>query len=502
MKEESIKSEDVAKKVEKSAEDAEGGLDLDEIMSENDNSGDETGFNIKSLIYCGISFILADSNVGMLVPFLPLAAKARGLSPLAVGIVFAVFNLANFCCCFFVPKVNMTFGGIRVLTFCNLSQAASTACLAFTGLIYDPTTYFVVMLFLRSLQGACAAGAEVAASGLIFRSAPRAKVAEVMAMIEAVRIIGIVLGPVIGGGMYQKLGYPAPFIFMAALIGSLCTAMIFFPISSKIDNKDLERDNSHQKKLLKSPVILICVAFATLFATAVSFLEPSLEPFMAKPPYDLTQLQVGLVYSSLSLTFALAAACSQAIGHLVGLTATFLLSATINCLAYNIIAPPKKFTGPLSLFYFLHQNSKGGAIALALGAIALVGVGGGMGIVPGTELMFREAEHLGYSKETVSDSIAMIMYVPFTVGFFFGPLIGGALVHHMGFPRSCALFGICVFVLSVVLTLILSSILSRRKEEENESNNNADTTDSTSSDLSTPLIEQVKEEPSIPHTVV
>ena len=39
-----------------------------------------------------------------------------------------------------------------------------------------------------------------------------------------------------------------------------------------------------------------------------------------------------------------------------------------------------------------------------MGDIALIGVGEGMGIVPGTESMFKEEEYLGCSKETVSDS--------------------------------------------------------------------------------------------------
>ena len=39
-----------------------------------------------------------------------------------------------------------------------------------------------------------------------------------------------------------------------------------------------------------------------------------------------------------------------------------------------------------------------------MGDIALIGVGGGMGIVPGTESMFKEGEYLRHSKETVSDS--------------------------------------------------------------------------------------------------
>ena len=521
MKEETTiptKSEKLLKKINDETttpKDVEGGggggvdVDLDEIMSENDDhsSSTDNGWNIKGLVFCGLSFILADTNIGMIVPFLPLAAKARGLNSSTVGFIFSMFNLTNFCTCFFVPKVNMMFGGIKVLTFCNLAMAATTACMAFTGMIHNSTTYLITMLFLRGLQGALAAGAEISAAGLIFRSAPRTKVAEAMAMVEAIRIVGIVVGPVMGGGMYQRIGYPAPFLLMAALVGALSAAMIFFPIHHKIDNKNERRDDSHQKQLMKSPVIQISVAFAALFATAVSFLEPSLEPFMAKAPYNLSNLQVGLVYSSLSLTFALAAGCSQALGDVLGLPTIMILSAAINGIAYNIIAPAKKLTGPLSLFYFLHQNTKGGAIALSVGAIALIGVGGGMGIVPGTELMFKEGEYLGHSKETVSDSIAMIMYIPFTVGFFLGPLIGGSLVHSMGFPRSCALFGICVFVVSVILTLILSCILRRRKTDESNNNNdstNPTTTDSTSSsdDLSRPLLSPVKEEPSIPYTVV
>ncbi len=486
MNEKSINSnsESLTRKTANKAEDVEDGVDLEELMSD---YGGDNGWNLKAIIYCCLSFTAADVSYSMIVPFVPSSAKDRGLTTSMTGWIFAIFQLCNFITCFFIPRINMKFGGAKVLRICNFGQAVTTACLAFTTMISHTNSYFLTMVLLRGLQGIFAAGSEVSAGGISVRSVPREMVGEALAYVELARMIGIILGPIIGGVMFQTIGYAAPFLLMAAILGGLSAAMIFFPLDKRIDNKGEQSEKTDQGKLLKSPVVQILILVVLSVSASVSFLDPLLELFLTKEPYHLDNLEVGAVYSSFTVTFGLTAAIAGLITKRIGSIGAILLATTINGLAYNIIAPTQTLNGPLCLFSFLHQSSRGGAIGLAVSAILLIAISAGIGMVPGTELMFAEGEYLGHSVEKTSDNVAMIMDVSFSLGSAIGPFLSGTIAQGLGFSRSCALFGICVLVFGVIASAVLGIIHHRRKPSQS-SDTNIDSTD-----LATPFIERESE---------
>ena len=479
-------SECLTRKTANKAADVEDGVDLEELMSDYES---DNGWNLKAILYCCLSFTAADISYSMIVPFVPSSAKQRGLTTSMTGCIFAIFQLCNFITCFLIPKINTKYGGVKILRICNFGQAVTTACLALTTMIGHKNSYFAVMVLLRGLQGIFAAGSEVSAGGISVRSVPREMVGEALAYVELARMIGIILGPIVGGVMFQTIGYAAPFLLMAAILGGLSAAMIFFPIDKRVDNKDEQVDKSDQGKLLMSPVVQILILVVVSISAAVAFLDPLLENFMTQEPYFLDNLEVGAVYSSFTVTFGLTGAISGLITKKIGSVPAIFLATTINGLAYNIIAPPQTLKGPLTLFSFLHQSSRGGAIGLAVSAILLIGISAGIGMVPGTELMFAEGEFLGHSVEKTSDNVAMIMDVSFSLGCAIGPFISGSIVQGFDFSRACALFGICVLLFGIVASTVLGIIFHRRKAAQSSDTH----TDST--DLATPLIERESDSP-------
>lgn len=458
-------------------------FDMDALAKEYEKGGD---WSYQAIIFSCLSAMAADINFTMIVAFLPSAATNRGLSPFKIGLLFTVFQLFNLITCFFMPKVNRKFGGVKVLVVSNLSQAIFTACLAFTGMLHDPRYFFAAVLCLRALQGVVAASAEIASGGIIMRSVPREVIGEALAIIETARMLGVIIGPIIGGAMYQHIGYAAPFIFTSSFVLIISMAMIFFPLDNKVDNKEESRDSTAKKQLLKSPVIIILILSIVGVASAVSFLEPTIEPFMSKDPYLLNHFEIGAVYSSFIVFWGITAALAGKVSKYIGKVGALTLGNMIYGLAYYTLAPPTACVGPLSLAAFMHTTKQIPAVIQAVSSMALIGIGCGIGIVPINELMVCEGEFSGVSVEDTSDSIVTILNMSFTAGSAIGPFTGGTLVHHIGFPKSSAIFGVCNMVYALVLAIVLSGIFSQRKKKSASQSDGEETHDS--NDLTHPLV--------------
>lgn len=446
-------------------------FDMDELAREYEKGGD---WSYRAIIFSCLSAMAADINFTMIVAFLPSAARDRGLSPFEIGLLFSVFQLFNFITCFFMPAISRKFGGAKVLIFSNLSQAIFTLCLAFTGTLHDPRYFFAAVLCMRALQGIMAASAEIASGGIIMRSVPREVIGEALAIIETARMLGVIIGPIIGGALYQNIGYAAPFIFTSAIVLTVTLSMIFFPLDGKIDAKEDIKGSSAQKKLLKSPVIIILILSIIGVAAAVSFLEPTIEPFMSKEPYLLNHFEIGAVYSSFIVFWGITAAVAGPIPKYIGKIGALTLGNMIYGLAYYMLAPPTACVGPLSLAAFMHTTKQIPAVIQAVSSMALIGIGCGIGIVPINELMVCEGEFSGVSVEDTSDSIVTILNMSFTAGSAIGPFLGGTLVHQIGFPKSSSIFGVCNMVYAIVLAIVLGGIFSQRKKKAFGNNINDD----------------------------
>ena len=93
-----------------------------------------------------------------------------------------------------------------------LSASAATAfSFAFTDLATTTTAFVVACASLRAVQGLAAGLSEVAAVGLLMRSVPSELVGDAIGWSEAARGVGIMIGPLIGGGLDEAIGYEAPF---------------------------------------------------------------------------------------------------------------------------------------------------------------------------------------------------------------------------------------------------------------------------------------------------
>ena len=438
-------------------------------------------WNYIAILYCTLSVLLTELYNTMLVTFFTKDAKGRGLGLVRIGWIFAVVYLTNVLASLVVPFVTQRIGSIRALVLSNLFLSVTTSTFGLTGLIKSGVPFFWVCFLLRSFQGLFTAFSDVCSIGLMIRSVPRDKVGDCIGILEGFRFMGAITGPFVGALLYDALGYGGPFLISGALFLILFISMNIFPISKSVDaGRDQESDTSRRNittTLLRSPVIQVICVLNVLLTTGLTFLEPTLQPFLSKPPYDLSSVAVAAVYISLCISFIISTVISPPLSKLLGDAWSIGVGTFLIGVGYFISFPSEKADhGMLSLSSFMHQSNRNEAIAMAVSGLIIAGAGGGMVVGPTNYMMLSEGEYMNIGVEVASDPISSILVFSWGIGCTLGPSLSGLFTHHLGFTNSCALLGY-IILLSSILFLVAIKLIFRHREKRHNQEAETDLTD-------------------------
>lgn len=419
----------------------------------------EQNGSYRTIAYTSISSALSDLSQSMLIAFFPNEAKKRGLSIIEIGVLFATFHLFALVTCLSTPRLAASMNSKltlpMVLKYGMFIQALIGYGFSFTGQLSTPGAFFATFFCLRSFQGILSGLCEVSSIGLVKRSVPAEMVSDSMVWIESARTLGVMIGPLIGGGLNILGGYMAPYLFSASSLLAISFIMIIFPVS-KIGDPINEGtpDWNVVRKLFKSPVV--CAVFLSIVSAAagITFLEPTILPFLSNGPYLLDQIEVGLLYLTLILVYGIMAGFSGLISSYIGSLPAFCLGMLNLGIGYCVIAPSTNFEGPLSLFFFLHGTTRSTNIFIAFLGLYLMGFGAGTCLVPMNSMLVKESIYKGITPGLSAVTISSIINVGFTSGGALGPIIGGALAQKFDFQRATVFFGYCILGCTLISTII------------------------------------------------
>ena len=447
----------------------------EQVTNENDRETENNNkWNYHGFAFSIISGVLGDFGFCMLVSFFPKAAKEKGLNTSQVGILFAIYQICSLIVSFVAPSLNKKFGAVRVLIIANIMLGIATCCMAFTGYIShneSPMPFFWIVFVIRMVQGFAGGMIEVCAVGIALRSVPTEYIADVAGMVEGARMIGVVSGPLIGGLMYERLGYEPPFLVAGSLIIFFAIVLLIWPIDSNVDNKAENMEEEYQRKstisrLVRRPITILGIITVSLLSLGINFMEPTMEVFMEKAPYNLNHVEVGSLYIIIPVSFALMACITPYIVKCIGNIATFAIGVVVYGVAFLMVAPPPKFNNNvLTLFAFLFQSQHPMAVALTVNGMAMIGIGGGLLLGPFNTLIIMEGEYLGIDPTETTDSVAAFTNIAYNIGGIIGPLASGPMVQNLGFPESCTLIGYIQIILGIFTCIVVSTTYRSRKAE-------------------------------------
>ena len=392
-----------------------------------------------AVAFACVALAATDLNFSLLAPFFPNEASAHGQSAVVIGVIFALQPLAALLITPLTPALIRAGGAARVLTCSLVAQAAFAAAFGFVDLAPTAAAFTAAACALRVCQGATAGCAETAATSLVMRAVPPDLVGSAVGWSEASRALGSLAGPAIGGVLYHAFGFSAPFYAAGALLLLLVPAAGCVP--RQIGAAAGDRRGALGSLLRSPPVVAACL---TQFVCLVSicFLDPTLQPALAQPPLGLTAVEVGLLLSMAVLVYALVSVVSGFLASRLGNGPQLAVGLVLMALGFVALGPtpllPARFAPPRAV----------GTVAAALCA---VGFGGGLGLVPTTNLLVLGARRRGLSVDESSASLAALSNVAFSSGAVVGPLLGGALLQVTTFAWATTALGLGIVALPLLL---------------------------------------------------
>lgn len=158
--------------------------------------------NLKSsVLVVVILAIFADMLMyGLVVPFLPVHAESLGATQSEIGLLFASYALALF-------MATPLFGALSDRVGRKKMLVSGLIALAATTLIYAFATSFWVLVLARLLQGLAAAIPWTAGLALLADVFPKEERGRAMGLAMSGQAAGVLLGPPIGGCLYEAGGY-------------------------------------------------------------------------------------------------------------------------------------------------------------------------------------------------------------------------------------------------------------------------------------------------------
>ncbi|XP_073431932.1 MFS-type transporter SLC18B1 isoform X2 [Dendrobates tinctorius] len=372
----------------------------------------------------------------ILGPFFPQEATKKGVSNTVIGLIFGCFALFYFLSSLILGKYIVQIGA-KFMFVAGLSLSGVATILF--GLLDKASegTVFIALCFLVRSVDAVGFGASITSSFAILAKAFPNNIATVMGSLEVFTGLGLVLGPPIGGVLYQSFGYEVPFIALG------CLVLLMVPLNFFV----LPRYDSFPGKdsfwsLVKLPkVMLMCFMIFSL-SSCLGFLDPTMSLFLTET-FDLKVGYVGLVFLGLAVFYAISSPLLGVLSdRLPKLRKWLLIVGNLGtALCFFML-------GPAPIF---HIDSK---LWLFIFILVLDGFFIGLSGIPVYPEMLSAAYENGFEEGlSTLGLISGLFNAMWSTGSFVGPTLGGFLNEKFNFQSAAAFQGLLPllsFVLSVI----------------------------------------------------
>ncbi|KAH9488973.1 hypothetical protein Btru_061758 [Bulinus truncatus] len=389
-------------------------------------------------------------------PFFPREATKKGVSSTVIGLVFSCYQLVTFLASPFFGNF-ITHIGAKFTYVAGIIIAGVCAIL-FGFLDKGPSgTIFVVMSFIvRSVEAVGVAAFSTASFAIVSNEFPT-HIGSVFAILETCIGIGLLIGPTIGGALYEIGGFGLPFWIIGVII--CCSGLTIMTCLPQ------PQDNKKQKKgsvfsLLRS--MMVWVACLSVFAGAcgIAYLDPTLSDHLDQ--FGLSTLEVGLFFIIAPGLHALMAPVWGFISDRKDIQSPLLIIGNLVCAIGFLLV------GPTPLLPFLPRE----LWVVTLGLI-LFGFTIGCSIVPTMKCVVVGARDLGFPDGLSTFGLVSGLFnATFCLGAFVGPTIGGALIERIGFAYGSTI--ISGFYLFVMTTSSLYFGIRRVKRHHLKTSSNED----------------------------
>ena len=390
------------------------------------------------VVLAAINWCLA-SCIGLIAPFFPEVASSKGISSteysFAVGVHFLTLFVASPLYGTYIDTL-----GCKRLTFFGAIVAGisyiSFGCLIF---VEDDLIFYALTIFFRIMEGVGAAAFTTATFTIIVQEFED-HVGKALTSLESAFALGLIIGPVLGGALYEWGGFILPFALLGSLL-ILSAGLAYCVLFSKefvVTKKEGSQGVLEALKLPKVTANLLTVFIAT---NSYGFISVCLEPYFRF--LKLSHFHLGLVFVIIGISQAIITPLAGKIYDL-GISYNVIISFGIclEGLSFIILGPAP--------FIAFEPSLTSLCVFLAIHGAAF-----------GIELMIpfaaaqREAIEAGFDNDLSTYGIISGLWSSsFALGAFVGPLVSGSLMDVYGF-KIASLYIIVIQAFALLMHVLL-----------------------------------------------
>jgi DHA1 family solute carrier family 18 vesicular amine transporter 1/2 len=342
---------------------------------------------------------------GLIVPILPGTALRLGASPAALGLLFGSYALALLLATPLIGLLTDRVGRRWPLLVGLVGLALAT-------IFFAIATTFPLLLLARTLQGIAAATTWTAGLALLAEVFPEQERDGAMGLALTGQAAGMLLGPVLGGWLYQWGGYQLPFL-CATVLALIDGALRVFLIPHAPRRVQVEPTVQPSWTGFRIGPLLWLVGAVLLGSLVPSVLEPTL-PLQLAVADSATPGQIGIVFALPTLAFS-------------------VVSPLVSILTARVGRWPTILGGIILMGCVLFGLSLANGLLWNMGLMVLLGIGLGSVLAPTLPALAALVEQSGLSAYGV---VYAIYNTAYSLGLFLGPLAGGSLTGFLGFSAA------------------------------------------------------------------
>ncbi len=347
---------------------------------------------------------------GLLIPVFPEYAPRLGVDESVIGVIFGIY--AAMLLVFSIPMglLSDRVGRRPLIVAGMILLALATALFGFSTTVEH-------LIIARTVQGISAAATWSAGLALLAETCDPSRLGEKMGITLSAVGFGTVIGPVLGGLLFEYLGYTATFLVPAALVAAVGLAVLAVPMRTCRQKRANMLPGGSLLPLAACAVVVVAVA------GTYGVVDPYL-PVHLHAAFSASPATIGLVFGVLAVAAILAQPTAGRIYDRRG-GSRYLIGGGLLVSAIAIVAAIQAPT-----------------LLLATAAVFVLGVALSCAIAPVMPIL------AGIYRGGGSQGAAYGMYNTFySLGLAVGPFAGAALAGRWPLP---AIFLLQAGVLAVV----------------------------------------------------
>ncbi|XP_012275314.1 MFS-type transporter SLC18B1 [Orussus abietinus] len=379
--------------------------------------------------------------VSLQAPFYPHEAEKKGASATEYGLVFGIFELVVFI---ISPIYGQHLNRIGPKLLFNGGILTTGTCAIFFGLLDKVEGHypFILLSFVIRIVEALGNAAFLTASFAIIAKEFPSNVATTFASLETFFGLGLIVGPTVGGALYQIGGYTTPF---AVLGSALFLAAVMTAFVLPVHNNDDHDTQNHGgfTKVLKIPGVMVAAASIIATSMSIGFLQATLEPHLRQ--FDLSPVVLGLMFVINGGIYALTAPvwgwlCDK---HPKPKVAT-LIGCILVMIGFCLIGPAPFIPYPTIIW-------------MTISGLVIHGLGMAAQLVASFTDALRTAISYGFPNNLETYGLISGLWTStFALGAFIGPSVSGILLDNIGFRKASMFIVILHLLVGAVAAFFLS----------------------------------------------